>query len=49
MRCYYCELEGGPGGTRYGIREAVAICAECGAGVLEARAPERARTAAALS
>jgi hypothetical protein len=33
MHCYYCELEGGPGGTRYGIRQAVGVCADCGAGV----------------
>lgn len=33
MNCYYCELEGGPGGTRHGIRQAVGVCADCGAGV----------------
>lgn len=33
MNCYYCELEGGAGGTRYGVRPAVGICLSCGAGL----------------
>lgn len=33
MHCYFCEVEGGPSGTRYGIRQAVGVCADCGVGV----------------
>jgi hypothetical protein len=33
MLCYYCNLEGGQGGTHYGVRQAVAACPTCGAGL----------------
>lgn len=33
MKCYFCSAQGGPGGTTYGIRDAVAVCTDCGAGV----------------
>jgi hypothetical protein len=26
MNRYYCELEGGAGGTRHGVRPAIGIC-----------------------
>jgi hypothetical protein len=33
MLCYYCEKTPPPGGVRYGIRQAVGTCHECGVGV----------------
>lgn len=33
MQCYYCEKAPLPGGLRYGIREAVGVCHECGVAV----------------
>lgn len=36
MNCYYCSTTMGPGGTHYGIRQAIGICRECGLGVCEA-------------
>ncbi len=33
MKCYVCEENGGAGGTRFGIRDAVGICQVCGVGV----------------
>lgn len=33
MNCYICNQNGGAGGTRYGISDAVGICQECGIGL----------------
>lgn len=33
MLCYYCEKTPPLGGVRYGIRQAVGICHDCGVGV----------------
>jgi hypothetical protein len=35
MQCYFCELNSGSGGMNYGVRQAVAICKACGAGVCQ--------------
>ena len=36
MNCYWCEAQSGPGGTRFAIAEASAVCVSCGAGVCRA-------------
>jgi hypothetical protein len=36
MNCYYCETQSGPGGTRFAIAMASAVCVSCGAGVCRA-------------
>lgn len=33
MQCYFCEKAPHPGGLRYGIREAVGVCHNCGVAV----------------
>jgi hypothetical protein len=33
MHCYYCEKTPALGGVRYGIRQAVGTCGDCGVGV----------------
>lgn len=43
MKCYVCEKQSGPGGTRYHVRTAVGICHNCGVAVCAEhsyRAPE---------
>lgn len=33
MNCYECERAGRPGGTHFGIRQAVGVCRDCGVGL----------------
>lgn len=35
MTCFFCVTEGGPGGTRLGVHEAIGICMDCGAGLCQ--------------
>jgi hypothetical protein len=33
MNCYECERVTRPGGTHFGIRQAVGVCRDCGVGL----------------
>lgn len=35
MKCYICEKQSAPNGTRYHVRDAVGICQNCGIAVCE--------------
>lgn len=41
MLCYFCEKQAGAGGLKYAVRQAVAICQSCGAGVCMEHSAER--------
>jgi hypothetical protein len=33
MNCYECERSSRPGGTHFGVRQAVGVCQDCGVGL----------------
>lgn len=42
MLCYQCDKSPQPGGLRYGVRQAVGVCHDCGAGVCAEHGVKRA-------